>query len=71
MLYPLVILRRQVGKEAEDIMETFGIVLMALGVCFCILKLPLPLNMEMGAFRGAWVVGPMFIVIGALIWWAF
>jgi len=52
-------------------MEIFGIVILALGVCFCILKLPLPLNMEMGAFKGAWVIGPMFIVIGALVWWAF
>ena len=52
-------------------MEIFGIVLVALGVCFTILKLPLPLNMEMGSFKGAWVIGPMFIVIGALVWWAF
>jgi hypothetical protein len=52
-------------------MEIFGIVLVALGVCFTILKLPLPLNLELGAFKGAWVIGPMFIVIGALMWWAF
>jgi hypothetical protein len=59
------------GRRGIGSMEIFGIVLVALGVCLTLLRLPLPINLELGAFKGAWVVGPMFIVIGALIWWSF
>lgn len=52
-------------------MQIFGIVLVALGVCLTLLRLPLPINRELGEFKAAWVLGPMLIVIGALVWWAF
>ena len=52
-------------------MEIFGIVLVALGVCLTLLRLPLPINLELSELKAAWVLGPIFIVIGALVWWSF
>ena len=52
-------------------MQIFGIILLAVGVCITLIRLPLPINIELGVIRSAWFTGPIFILVGGLLWWAF
>ena len=52
-------------------MEILGIVLVVVGVCLTIIRLPLPLNLELGSIRSAWVIGPVLLIIGGLLWGLF
>jgi hypothetical protein len=50
--------------------EILGIVLFAAGVCLTILRLPLPINVDLGGYRTIWMLGPVFMLVGGLLWWA-
>jgi hypothetical protein len=51
-------------------MEILGIVLFAVGVCLTILRLPLPINVDLGEYKAAWMLGPILMLVGGLLWWA-
>jgi hypothetical protein len=52
-------------------LEIFGIILFAVGIFFILIRLPLPINIELGVIKSAWFIGPIFILVGGLLWWAF
>ena len=52
-------------------MEIFGIVLFAIGVCITLIRVPLPLNVDLSEIRSAWMAGPVLMVVGGVLWWAF
>jgi len=50
--------------------EVLGIVLFAAGACLTMLRLPLPINVDLGEYRTIWMLGPVFMLVGGLLWWA-
>lgn len=52
-------------------MYIFGIVLVFLGACLTLVRLPLPINRDLDEIRTVWWIGPIIMVIGGVIWWAF
>lgn len=50
-------------------MEILGIVLFAVGVFLTILRLPLPINIDLGEYKSLWMLGPVLMLIGGLLWW--